>query len=113
MNREDRVLPIVLAAEHLLDLAGLHRFVERGKPANEVGVHVFAGLAPLDEHREIVRLLSKQLDEIEILLQASPALQDALRLGLVFPEIGRGGARLETIQLRDRLSRLKDSSTGW
>jgi len=74
---------------------------------------MFAGLAPFDEHGKIVGLPSKRLDEIEILLQAPPALQDALRLGLVFPEIGRGGARLETIQLCDRLSRLKDSSTGW
>jgi hypothetical protein len=30
-----------------------------------------------------------------VLLQTTAALKDLLRFGLIFPEIGRGGARLE------------------
>jgi hypothetical protein len=30
-----------------------------------------------------------------VLLEATAALQDLLRFGLILPEIGRGGARLE------------------
>ena len=38
MDRDDRVLAIVLAAEHLLDLAGLHFLVERVERLRELGV---------------------------------------------------------------------------
>ena len=57
MNRDDRVLAIVLAAEHLLDLAGLHFLIERLERLRELRVHRLAGLRPLDEHAEVVALL--------------------------------------------------------
>ena len=95
MDGEDRVLAIVLAAEHLPDLAGLHLLLERIEGLAEFGVDRFAGLRPLDEHGEIVALLLERCHQIVVLLEAPAALQDLLRFGLIFPEIRRGGARLE------------------
>ncbi len=57
MNRDDGVLAIVLAAEHLLDLAGLHFLVERVERLRELGVDRLARLGPFDEHGEVVALL--------------------------------------------------------
>jgi hypothetical protein len=85
----------VLAAEHLLDLAGLHFLLERVKCLAEFGVDGFTGLRPFDEHGEIVAFLLERRDQIVFLLEAPAALQDLLRFSLIFPEIGRGGARLE------------------
>jgi hypothetical protein len=110
MNGHDRVLSIVLPAEHLLDLSGLDFLIERLQGLSEFGVDGFAGLGPFDEHAEIVALFFQRSDEIEILLQAATALQDLLGVSLVFPEIGRGRARLEAGQLLRRFSGFKDNS---
>ena len=95
MDGDDRVLAIVLAAEHLLDLAGLHFLLERIERLAELGVDRLAGLGPFDEHGEIVALLLERRHQIAVLLEPPAALQHLLRFGLIFPEIGRGGARLE------------------
>ena len=95
MDGDDRVLAIVLAAEHLLDLAGLHFLIERVERLAELGVDRLAGFGPFDEHGEIVALLLERRHQIVVLLEAPAALQDLLRFSLIFPEIGRGGARLE------------------
>ena len=95
MDREDGVLAIVLATEHFLDLAGLHFLIERIKGLAELSVDGFSSLRPFDEHRQIVALLFQRSNEIELLLQPATALQNLLGFGLVFPEIRRGGARLE------------------
>ena len=110
MDRDDGVLAIVLAAEHLLDLAGLHFLIERVERLRELGVDRLAGLRPLDEHGEVVALLLERADQVAILLEPAAALQDLLRFGLVLPEIGRGGARLEAGQFVVRTSGFKDSS---
>ena len=54
MNRHDGVPAVVLAAEHLLDLAGLHFLIERVDGLRELGVDRFARGRPLDEHAEVV-----------------------------------------------------------
>jgi len=110
MDREDGVLAIVLAAEHLLDLAGLHFLIERFERLRELGVDGFAGLRPFDEHGEVVGSLPEREHQIAILFEAAAALQDSLRFGLVFPEIGRSGARLEAGQLVFGAGGFKDSS---
>ena len=51
VDGDDRVLAIVLAAEHLLDLAGLHFLIERLERLREFGVDWLARLGPFDEHR--------------------------------------------------------------
>ena len=110
MNGDDGVLAIVLAAEHLLDLAGLHFLVEQIERGCQLGVNRLAGFGPLDQHREIVALPSQRLHQIAILLESPAALQRLLRFGLVLPEIGRGRARFQTIQLFFRVVGFKDSS---
>ena len=54
MDGDDGVLAIVLAAEHLLDLAGLDLGVEHVQRLRELGVDGFASLRPLDQNGQIV-----------------------------------------------------------
>jgi hypothetical protein len=110
MDGEDRVRPIVLAAEHLLDLAGLDVLREDLERLREFGVDRLARVGPLDQHREVVALLLERNRELAILLEPAAALEHLLCFGLVFPEIGGGGARLEAGQFFVGASRLKDSS---
>jgi len=100
----------VLAAEHFLDLAGLHFLIERLERLREFGIHRLARLGPFDEHPEVVALLLERHDQVAVLFEAAPALQHLLGFGLVFPEIGRGGARLEAGQFLVGAGDLKDSS---
>ena len=69
-----------------------------------------ARLGPLHQYGEIVAFLFERHDQFAILLEPPPALENLLGFGLVFPEIGRGGARLETGQLLIGAGGLKDSS---
>jgi hypothetical protein len=89
----------VLAAQHLLDLAGLDLLRERVEGLRELGIHGLARLRPLDQHREVVALFRERHDQVAVLFQAAAALQYFLRLGLVLPEIRRRRARLEARQL--------------
>jgi len=100
----------VLAAEHLLDLAGVDLDLEAVQRLRELGVDGLARLRPLDEDGEIVVLLAERQPEITVLLETAAALQDLLGFGLVFPEIGGGGAGFETVQLFVWAGGLKDSS---
>jgi len=99
-----------LAAEHLLDLSGLHLLVECVQRLRELGIDRLAGRGPFREHGKIVAPLPERQHEIAILFQAATALQELLRFGLVFPEIGRGGARLQAVQFVSRAGGFKDSS---
>jgi hypothetical protein len=95
MDRHDRVPAIVLPPEHLLDLAGLHLLFEPVERLAELPFDRLARPGPFDEHAEIVTALLQRRHQLAILLEAAAALQDFLRFGLIFPEIGRGGALLE------------------
>jgi hypothetical protein len=110
MDRDDGVLAIVLAAQHLLDLAGLHFLVEHVECTRDFVVDGLARLGPFDEHCQVVALCPERAHEIELLLEPAAALQDLLRFSLVFPEIGRGGARFEAVQLVFRAGGFKDNS---
>jgi hypothetical protein len=88
----------VLAAEHLLDLAGLHFLIERLDPGEELLVHRLAGGRPFEQHREVVGLFLEREDQVAVLLEPAAALLDFLRFGLVLPEIGERGARVEAGQ---------------
>jgi len=100
----------VLAAEHLFDLAGLHFLIERVERLPELGIDRLTGFGPLDEHGEIIALLFQRFDELAILLQTATPLQHLLRVGLIFPEIRRGSARLEAGQFLIGFGSFKDSS---
>jgi hypothetical protein len=110
MDGHDGVLAIVLAAEHLLDLGSLHLLIEAVERLAELRVDGFARLGPFNEHAKIVALLAKRLNQIAVLFEASPPLEHFLRFGLVFPEIGVGGACLEPSQFFVWAGRFKDSS---
>jgi len=100
----------VLAAKHLLDLAGLHVLVERIEPGGEFAVDRLTGLRPFDEDGQIIGLFLERRDQFAILLESAPALLHFLRVGGILPEVGRGGARVEDGQLLVGAGRLKDSS---
>ena len=79
--------------------AGLDFLLELVEGLRELGVDGLARLGPLDEHGEIVGCgVFSDSTSVAILLEPAAALQELLRFGLVLPEVGRGGARLEAGQ---------------
>jgi hypothetical protein len=98
MDGDDRIPAIVRSAEHLLDLARLHLLVECFEALRELTVDRFAGLRPFDEDRQVVAPLPERRDEVEILLDTPAALQNLLGFRLIFPEVRRGGSRLDAGQ---------------
>jgi hypothetical protein len=110
MNGDDRVLAIVLAAEHLLHFAGLDFLIERVETLSELGVHRFAGFGPFDEDGEVVGAPAQRHHQIALLLEPLAALEDLLRFGRVLPEVGRGGFVFEAGQLFVGAGGFKDSS---
>ena len=112
MDGHEGVLAIVLAAKHLLDLAGLHLPIEPIERLRELGVHALARLRPLDEDAEVVAFLLEREAQVAILLEPAAALQDFLGFGLVFPEIVGGRTRVQAVQLLLGAGGLKDSSGG-
>ncbi len=112
MDRHDRVLAIVLAAEHLLGLAGVdlrRQVVER---AGEVVGDRLPCLGPFDQDGEILGAAPQRIAEIAILLEAPAALQQLLRRRLVLPEVRIGDARLDCREFFGGLGGVKDSSAG-
>jgi hypothetical protein len=84
----------VLAAEHLLGLAGHDLGVEIVEPPGQIGGDVLARLPPLDEDGEIVDAALQRLAERDVGFERFAALQDLLRRRLVFPEVRSGGLLL-------------------
>jgi hypothetical protein len=54
VNRDDRVLAVVFAAEHLLDLASLDLFQELVETAIEIVEHRLPCLRPLGKDGQVV-----------------------------------------------------------
>jgi hypothetical protein len=91
MNRHDGVLAVVLAAEHLLDLAAFDEPGEFLHSLREIGNDILALLTPVDEHGEIVAFRFQRRNQLDFFFDAAAALEDFLRFGLVIPEVwGRG-----------------------
>jgi hypothetical protein len=102
----------VLAAEHLLGLAGVDlrgQIIER--PGQIVG-HRLSRFCPLDQDREIVGAALQPLAEIAILFEPATALQQLLRRRLILPEVRIGDARFDEREFVRRLGGVKDSSAG-
>jgi hypothetical protein len=112
MDGDDGVLAIVLAAEHLLRLAGVHFRGEIVERAPQIVGHRFARLGPLGEHGEILEPLAERHAEIAIFLEAPPPLQQLLRRRLILPEIRRADALFDGLQFAGGMCRVKDSSAG-
>jgi hypothetical protein len=90
MDRDDRVLAIVLAAEHLLRLAGLDFSPELVEAFRQIGDDVLARLGPFDEDCEIVDTPLQRRTQIEVGFERLAALQGLLGRSLVLPEIRSG-----------------------
>jgi len=110
MDRDDGVLAIVLAAEHLLGLARFDFGGQLVEPLGEIGQDVFPRLDPFDEHGEIVGAALQRLPELQIAFNRLPALEDLLRGRLVLPEVGLGRLLLYLRELVGGSSGVKDSS---
>jgi len=88
----------VLAAQHLLGLAGVDLCGEIVEGAAEIVRDRLAGLGPLGEDREIVEPRAQRLAQIAILFEPAAALQQLLRGGLILPEVGGADALLDLLQ---------------
>jgi hypothetical protein len=82
----------VLAAEHFLGLAGLDLTGKIVECAGEFFADRLAGLDPLRQDFEVLETALERLGELAVLFQATPALQQLLRSGLILPEVRRGDA---------------------
>jgi hypothetical protein len=110
MDGHHGVAAVVLAAEHLLDLAGLDLGLELVEPAREIVIHRLAGLDPLGQHLEILGPPRQRRAERDVVLETAPALLDLLGFSLVLPEIGFGYASFELRELIGGTCNVKDSS---
>jgi len=79
----------VLAAQHLLGLSGLDLQVQGIERASQIGEHVFPAAGPLEQHADVVGFGGQAGDKLDVLRQATLALQRLLCVGLVVPEICR------------------------
>jgi hypothetical protein len=100
----------VLAAEHLLHLAGLDLLIERVEPLRELRVHRLARLRPFEQNGKVVGALAQRHHQVALLLEPLAALQDLLRFGLILPEIWRCGFVFEAGQFFVGAGGFKDSS---
>jgi hypothetical protein len=112
MDGDDGVLAIVLAAEHLLGLAGVDLGGEVVERTPQIVGHRLAGLGPFGEHGKILEPLAQRFAEIAILLETAPPLQQLLRRRLVLPEVRGTDALLDVLQLAGGMCCVKDSSAG-
>jgi len=110
VDRDDRVLAIVLAAEHLFDFAVLDQARELLDARRQLTTHVLTLAGPVDEHTQVVRLRFQGGNQLDFFLNPPAALENFLRLDLVIPEIGRGCAGFYLRELVTRASSFKDSS---
>jgi hypothetical protein len=102
----------VLAAEHLLRLAGVHLRGEIVEGAAEVVVYRLAGLRPLDEHVQVVELPLQRVAQLDVLLQPAATLQQFLSAGLILPEVRSGDAILYAGKFDGGAGGVKGSSAG-
>jgi hypothetical protein len=102
----------VLAAEHLLDLGSLDFGLELVETALQIGGDVLAGAGPLDQDAQVGDAAAERVAQLRVLAQAAAALQGALRLLLVLPEVWRRDPRFEGCDLSGVGGAVKDSSAG-
>jgi hypothetical protein len=110
MDGDDRVLAIVLAAEHLLRFAGFDLGTELVEAACQIVEDGLPRLRPFDENRQIVDAALQRIAQPGIVLQPAPPLQQLLRRGLIFPEVRFGDALFYARELVRGAGGVKDSS---
>jgi hypothetical protein len=91
VDGDDGVLAVVLAAEHLLRLAG----VDLGRQLVEAAQRSSSTAPRLAHSTSTARssaALAERSHEVAVLFEPAAALERLLRLGLVLPEVGLGDA---------------------
>src|SRR5207302_10948307 len=112
MNRQNGVLAVVLAAQHLLDLAGVDQTRELVDAGRQLAGDILALAGPFDEHTKILGALSERIDQLNFLFDPPAALKKLLCFGLIGPEVGRRGALFYAGEFFGWASGLNDSSGG-
>jgi hypothetical protein len=112
MNRDDGVLAIVLAAEHLFRFAGVDLRGEIVERPDEVVADGLTGFRPFDEDGEIVDLRAQRLAQRAIFVEPAAALQQLLRGLLVLPEVRIGDSLFYFREFVGGTGGVKDSSAG-
>jgi len=112
VDGHNRVGRVVLAAEHLLDLAGVHHGLEAVERPGQVGLDRFPLLGPFNEHLQIIALLPQGITEVDVFADALSPAQGGLCVGGLVPEIGSGDAGFESAQFFVETGPVKDSSAG-
>jgi hypothetical protein len=102
----------VLAAEHLLGLAGVHFLCQLVEPPREIIRHGLPLLRPLDENVQILGAAAQRVAQRLILFEAAATLEQLLRGGLILPEIRVGDALFDPRQFVGGAGGVKDSSAG-
>src|SRR5688572_22414034 len=110
MDGDDGVRTIVLAAEHLLDLAALDETGELIEAVSQLRSDVFPLARPVEQHAQVIGLRLERGDELDLFLDAPAALEGFLRLDLIVPEVRGGGARLYLGELVLGACGFKDNS---
>jgi hypothetical protein len=102
----------VLAAEHFLGLASVNLRSELVERASEVVGHRFAGFGPFHQDVKVVELALQRVAQLHVLLEPAAALQELLRVRLVFPEVRFGDALFDLGQFDCGAGGVKDGSAG-
>src|SRR4029079_15123456 len=97
-------------AEHLLGLAGVDFGGELVEPRRQIVGDRLTRLRPLREDGQIVDAPLERIAQRAIPFDRLAPLQDLLRRGLIFPEVGVGDALLYLRELVGSLRGVKDSS---
>jgi hypothetical protein len=100
----------MLAAEHLLDLAGVDLGLELVEPAGQIIVHRLPRLEPLGEHGQIVGAARQRGGKVDVVFETATTLLNFLGLRLVLPEVRVGSADIELLELVGRSCSVKDNS---
>jgi hypothetical protein len=100
----------VLAAEHRLDLGGIHLGFESVQRPRQIGGNALTLFRPLEQDAEVIELPLDRPAELDLVGENAPASEDLLRLALVLPEIRGREARFDGAQFAGRVRGVKESS---
>jgi hypothetical protein len=102
----------VLAAEHLLRLAGIDGGREIVETLGQIFGNWLSGFRPFNKDGKVVGSSSQRLAEVAVFLQPASTLKQFLRRRLILPEIRIRDALFYCGELVCGAGRVKDSSAG-
>jgi hypothetical protein len=112
MDGHDRVLAVVLAAEHFLRFARFDLGGEVVQRAGELVADGLAGFDPFGQDRQVLEPAPQGFGELAVFFQPPAALQQLLRGGLILPEVWSANALLYPRQFGCGTCGVKDGSAG-